>query len=154
MAEPTPSRNAPCPCGSGKKYKNCCMGKRVFSASSSGGSRRIWLLIAACAIIGLGAWAWTNRTETPPPVAPMESTGRTPQPYEYDPVNDRHWHAGHGHWHNGPPPIGLLAPETAPATAPAATPQPYEYDPAQNRHWDPDHGHWHNGPPPPRDPEP
>ena len=21
------SRNAPCPCGSGKKYKNCCYGK-------------------------------------------------------------------------------------------------------------------------------
>ena len=21
------SRNAPCPCGSGKKYKNCCLGK-------------------------------------------------------------------------------------------------------------------------------
>jgi hypothetical protein len=25
-AEP-PSRNAPCPCGSGKKYKQCCMRK-------------------------------------------------------------------------------------------------------------------------------
>lgn len=25
--EPTPNRNDPCPCGSGKKYKNCC-GKR------------------------------------------------------------------------------------------------------------------------------
>jgi uncharacterized protein len=22
-----PERNDPCPCGSGKKYKNCCMGK-------------------------------------------------------------------------------------------------------------------------------
>ncbi len=27
-AEKQPRRNAPCPCGSGKKYKNCCMGKR------------------------------------------------------------------------------------------------------------------------------
>ncbi|MFH1731549.1 MAG: preprotein translocase subunit SecA [Planctomycetota bacterium] len=26
-AEREPSRNAPCPCGSGKKYKHCCMGK-------------------------------------------------------------------------------------------------------------------------------
>jgi len=24
MREPKPSRNAPCPCGSGKKYKKCC----------------------------------------------------------------------------------------------------------------------------------
>jgi hypothetical protein len=23
------SRNAPCPCGSGKKYKHCCYGKRI-----------------------------------------------------------------------------------------------------------------------------
>ncbi len=23
-AEATPDRNAPCPCGSGKKYKKCC----------------------------------------------------------------------------------------------------------------------------------
>ena len=25
-----PGRNAPCPCGSGKKYKNCCMGKVIL----------------------------------------------------------------------------------------------------------------------------
>ena len=24
-------RNAPCPCGSGKKYKKCCLGRKVFS---------------------------------------------------------------------------------------------------------------------------
>jgi len=24
QAEETPDRNAPCPCGSGKKYKKCC----------------------------------------------------------------------------------------------------------------------------------
>ena len=27
MAERKPSRNAPCPCGSGKKYKHCCLTK-------------------------------------------------------------------------------------------------------------------------------
>ena len=26
-ADQTPSRNDPCPCGSGKKYKKCCGGK-------------------------------------------------------------------------------------------------------------------------------
>ena len=26
-----PGRNDPCPCGSGKKYKNCCLGKNGFS---------------------------------------------------------------------------------------------------------------------------
>src|SRR5262249_19251205 len=28
MARKKVSRNAPCPCGSGKKYKHCCYGKR------------------------------------------------------------------------------------------------------------------------------
>jgi hypothetical protein len=27
MSKKRVSRNAPCPCGSGKKYKNCCYGK-------------------------------------------------------------------------------------------------------------------------------
>jgi len=26
--EKTPGRNDPCPCGSGKKYKHCCLKKR------------------------------------------------------------------------------------------------------------------------------
>jgi uncharacterized protein YecA (UPF0149 family) len=26
-----PERNAPCPCGSGKKFKNCCAGKPIFN---------------------------------------------------------------------------------------------------------------------------
>ncbi|MFQ5877451.1 MAG: thioredoxin domain-containing protein [Acidobacteriota bacterium] len=27
-----------------------------------------------------------------------------PEPWEYDRKADRHWHPGHGHWHDGPPP--------------------------------------------------
>jgi hypothetical protein len=27
MSQQKPSRNAPCPCGSGKKYKHCCLAK-------------------------------------------------------------------------------------------------------------------------------
>lgn len=30
----TPSRNDPCPCGSGRKYKKCCMGKTAAAGSS------------------------------------------------------------------------------------------------------------------------
>jgi uncharacterized protein YecA (UPF0149 family) len=26
-----PHRNDPCPCGSGKKLKNCCMGKPLYN---------------------------------------------------------------------------------------------------------------------------
>lgn len=28
---PLPERNAPCPCGSGKKFKNCCSGKPIYN---------------------------------------------------------------------------------------------------------------------------
>ena len=28
----------------------------------------------------------------------------SPRPWEYNPNTNQHWHAGHGHWHDGPPP--------------------------------------------------
>src|SRR5262249_34582117 len=34
------SRNAPCPCGSGKKYKHCCYGKGVEDDLGLGAGRR------------------------------------------------------------------------------------------------------------------
>jgi hypothetical protein len=35
-----PSRNAPCPCGSGRKYKNCCYGKGVEDDLALGSGRQ------------------------------------------------------------------------------------------------------------------
>lgn len=37
---PRPSRNAPCPCGSGKKYKRCCLGTAASSAQPGGAAPR------------------------------------------------------------------------------------------------------------------
>lgn len=28
ISEPTPGRNDPCPCGSGQKYKKCCLNNK------------------------------------------------------------------------------------------------------------------------------
>ncbi len=36
MKIPTIGRNDPCPCGSGKKFKRCCLGKKESAASSHG----------------------------------------------------------------------------------------------------------------------
>ena len=36
MKTPTIGRNDPCPCGSGKKFKHCCLGKENSTASSHG----------------------------------------------------------------------------------------------------------------------
>ena len=40
-----------------------------------------------------------------PNAAPgLVETGSTPEPWEYDAVNDKHWDPNHRHWHDGPPP--------------------------------------------------
>lgn len=49
----TISRNAPCPCGSGKKYKQCCLGKSP--AAMGGGARTLPLVLALVALAGVGA---------------------------------------------------------------------------------------------------
>lgn len=47
-----PKRNDPCPCGSGKKYKNCCYGKDQSPLSSNLGTGGIVGIVVAI-IIGL-----------------------------------------------------------------------------------------------------
>ncbi len=31
---------------------------------------------------------------------------KNPKPWQYNPSTNQHWHPGHGHWHDGPPPAG------------------------------------------------
>ena len=45
----TRSRNAPCPCGSGKKYKHCCLGKPVALSRTKA---RLLILAAFLAVLG------------------------------------------------------------------------------------------------------
>ena len=51
MAAGPVSRNAPCPCGSGKKYKHCHMGQPL-------GSPRLRRLFAGATIAGVLGVAW------------------------------------------------------------------------------------------------
>lgn len=48
-----PSRNRPCPCGSGKKYKNCCLPKKEFLKNRVDLTMMLQLLY--CLIKGLKA---------------------------------------------------------------------------------------------------
>ena len=41
-------RNDPCPCGNGKKYKNCCLGK---SSPAEDARKRLISILAAVAIL-------------------------------------------------------------------------------------------------------
>ncbi len=46
----------------------------------------------------------TTTTTTIIPSPDTSGSSETRIPWEYDAVNDQHWHAGHGHWHPGPVP--------------------------------------------------
>jgi len=161
----TTGRNDPCPCGSGKKYKNCCAGRTRMRDSRIAGMRApvlaalvggIVVITAAVAYFGPGA----RNTGAPAAVTPLSAapSGQAPAPWTYDSTANQHWDPTHGHWHQGPPPAEAqrgaagaqgASPGLIPGSgAGATTPAPYQYDPATNRHWDPAHGHWHDGPPP------
>jgi hypothetical protein len=61
-----------------------------------------------------------------------------PEPWQYDPVANKHYDPDHGHWHLGQPPS-------------VTNPEPWQYDPNTNKFWHPGHNHWHDGQPPPPD---
>jgi len=121
------SRNDPCPCGSGLKYKRCCEQRDAAkpARSSTLPLAVLVLLVAAGAaaiVIGLRD-------------GPDRAAGRA----------GRVWSPEHGHWHDAPRPgqasrlpleSGSKAP-LSPGPAPAGTPPP-------GKVWSVEHGHWHD----------
>lgn len=162
------SSKAPCPCGSGKKYKRCC-GPRDAEALRTQGRRAGWK-VALAAVAGVAlvtaviAGVLQLKPEPEPvPVPPPKPPGEAgPAPWTYNPATNQHWDPNHNHWHDGPPPnrAGGTAPNPGPATRPDATPdsapavesgstpEPWTYNPETDKHWNPTHNHWHDGPPP------
>lgn len=72
-------RNAPCPCGSGKKHKNCCLNA---APKTSFGNRIVFSVIAAL-LIGGAFILLTNLDQF------SHSEGGP----------TRVWSEEHGHWH-------------------------------------------------------
>lgn len=95
-----PSRNAPCPCGSGEKYRRCCGPKDRRSTERRLELRERTKALLRWAVIGaFGAAAAYGLYRMSP-----SSSGI--QPWQYDATNNRHWNPRHEHWHDGPPPAG------------------------------------------------
>lgn len=130
---PRIQRNAPCPCGSGKKYKQCH--GRGGATLTRPLSLPLWAIVGMVVVaVGATALLFTstrNKTTAPVPGVGLpaagagSTTGLTPAPYQYDQVNNRYWDPNHMHWHDGPPPDSALR-ATPPATsvtpvAPAGT---------------------------------
>ena len=77
MAATKAGRNAPCPCGSGRKYKQCCAGRR--SGESRFGTYA--LIVVLVAIAGVIAYTFTA------------GGGSGPRQV---------WDPAHGHYHTVP----------------------------------------------------
>jgi hypothetical protein len=164
----------PCPCGSGKRYKNCC-GKRGAKSSF-----RKWtglkLSVLAIVVVGGGAVAYmifSKPTITPLEVITTETPPKSVQPLQPQPVDPagegKVWSTEHGHWHDAPGaatssgsatnPITItpgatpgsgtnpisITPGTTPGSGGELTPQPPGPAP-EGKVWSSEHGHWHNAP--------
>ncbi len=119
-------RNAPCSCGSGKKYKHCCGATATVAATSvppvTKSRRDVWLIaLGLAALVGVTILALVSVNRRPA-ARPGEVTsllpgGRIPKAWEFDAANNRHWDPGHNHWHDGPPPAGAAKADAAAAAA-------------------------------------
>ena len=132
-------RNEPCPCGSGKKNKNCC-------EKTGTGSDRKWTLVGVIILILIAGGAVLALRDA--------SSGEIVQPA------NRVWSEEHNHWHteqnqsSGPAPAGKVWSEehghyhNAPVgNLNTLTPGPPPPGPAPaGKVWSTEHGHWHDAP--------
>jgi len=76
-------RNAPCPCGSGRKFKRCCAGR--LRQREARNAKVAWFAAVALVLGALGVIVALVRS-TDPGAAPPGKV----------------WSAEHGHWHDAP----------------------------------------------------
>lgn len=98
-------RNDPCPCGSGKKFKQCCWGKARVEGSRWS-RKAVFLVFLAGAVITLAGLNLRRELGGGEPSRTGPTTAPATALWQYDAINNQHWDPGHGHWHSGPPPPG------------------------------------------------
>ena len=83
---PTVSRNAPCPCGSGKKYKRCCALKGEQEASSHRQLKRTLKWIGGAAVLLLVGYGIFQKGPVSGPIGynPLVSEGSRGSVYYTD----------------------------------------------------------------------
>lgn len=77
------ARNAPCPCGSGRKHKHCCANKVPWYKESGWTATLVGLVLLSGALL-IGALMLRSGDDSAP--------GQTGQV----------WSEEHGHWHDAP----------------------------------------------------
>ena len=135
-------RNDPCPCGSGNKYKNCCVDK---PRQISKGVIALIVVIATIAAIGLIPSIMGGKQE------PAASRNVPTSPRQAASGTGRVWSQEHGHWHDASgkeasSPVPQATPQQQPNVVTTGnTPQPPGPAPA-GQVWSKEHGHWHAAP--------
>jgi hypothetical protein len=84
MATAKIGRNTPCPCGSGKKYKQCCEGK----AAERSNVVTKWIAVVVVGLIALGTIGFLASLSN------ADQSGAT--------GTRRVWSVEHNHWHDVP----------------------------------------------------
>jgi hypothetical protein len=153
------SRNAACPCGSGRKHKNCCQPKESQAAPAGLKSNStawilgfLGILALLTAALAFGPFSQqkvpdrTGVTSSPLPLGQQGAVGAA-QPPGPAPAG-KVWSAEHGHWHDAPgaqalPPAASQTITPQPTTPATYTPQPPGPAP-EGKVWSTDHGHWHD----------
>jgi hypothetical protein len=140
-----PGRNDACPCGSGKKFKNCCVNK---GSRLPKGLLLLIAVIAVIAAIGLIPSILGEKKESVASPVSRVPSGRVRMTQPGPAPAGKVWSEEHGHWHDAP--SGTVVPATMPAAAPQAaafTPAPQPPGPVPaGKVWSTDHGHWHDIP--------
>lgn len=83
MKRATVGRNDPCPCGSGRKYKNCCEGKKAWYAEPKWAGLLGLLIVLGSVLL---IWFASGSAENGPGNAPPGKV----------------WSPEHGHYHDAP----------------------------------------------------
>ncbi len=149
-------RNEPCPCGSGLKFKRCCIGASVAEEEDASGFW-LWAALGAAVLIGGGIamqrLVESGSSDEPERVWSEEHghwhiVGEPGHSYAAQPRSEapgaappgKVWSEEHGHWHDvsgGVPAGGYAIPTVVPSGGPPPGPAP------PGKVWSVDHQHWH-----------
>jgi len=150
----TTSRNSPCTCGSGMKYKQCCGLKKGKT------SRTLVIVVVLIGAMILAGAIFVSKDSNQQPAtasAPLdpgaagspqpEGVPGSPQPPGPAP-SGKVWDTAHGHWHDAPgAPAAPGATGQPGAAQPAFQPGPQPPGPVPaGKVWSAEHGHWHDAP--------
>lgn len=127
-----PGRNEPCPCGSGRKYKLCCLGKRPQQPVTGSPFHAFVVAISVTTLILFCVLLALPSTKKPHGRHDHPIPDRTGAAWEYDAATDHYWDPtpGHDHWHCGRPPPES---ERPPVDSPEVPPGSQQSNPEEQR---------------------